>query len=108
MWVRLEQKAGEGLANPIHKYILPMCISRTRPFSKVKLLKPPSLSSSQDKIPFISLLAETADLGGQRHSLQDVCAGAVDTSESCSFLVEMLGHSCHDAGVRWEAVPQQS
>lgn len=40
VWVRLEQKVDEGLANPIHKYILPLCISGTRPFSKIKLLKP--------------------------------------------------------------------
>lgn len=82
------------------------------PFQRLNCsnLKPPSLSSFWDKIPFflpfICLLAEAADLGGQGHSpCRDVCAVAVGTSETCSFLVKMLGRSCHGAAVRWEAVP---
>lgn len=33
---------------------------------------------------------------------RNVCAVAGDP---CTFLVKMLGRGCHDAGVRWEAVP---
>lgn len=82
-WVRLEQKAGEGLANSIQKYIPPTCISGTRPFSEVKLLKPSSHLSSEDKFPFLPLvtswLAKATGFWGQGHSLcRDVCAVAVD------------------------------
>lgn len=104
------KKLVKALQTPSINTFLPMCISGTRPFSKVKLLKPPSLSFSQDKIPFLPPFMfagwDCRSGGtGTLSSCRDVCAVAVDTSGTYSFLVKMLGCSCHDADVRWEAVP---
>lgn len=102
VWIRLEQKAGEGLANPIHKYIVPVYISGTRPFSKVKLLKPKTSFSF-----FLSLSSTLFVFAGWNCRFEGTETDLLWlwTPVKCSFLVKMLRHSCHDAGVRWEAVP---